>query len=404
MLKTIRLHNFRTYLNAELTFTERHLIIGRNNTGKSNLYAALRFLGATATGDLPRAALAIPGGSWEIKNWAFDSEIVELSCTCELSFDGDRLKYSYALSLAIEATAPLGSSLGGDPVLRVKHEQLSIHGGGFADTVLLENDGHEAHMLHEEGFLRHDPRERVTTLAPADATMLSKLYELDTNRRAVLFRRYLSSWNFFMLNPEQMRFGWREAQATPVGLNPGGNNLAVVLYHLKNYDERRYRRIIEHVRLIEPDLEAINFLPTAGQIPVPFVELRRRPQASWTGLSDGTLRCLALAFLAEVARPYDDRLSDKIAQLIFIEEPENGIFPGQLRTFFDLFEDRAGGGQFIFTTHSPYFINFFDARRDSVTILRRNNERTIVITPPGPDENDPDRPLLAEQYSMELFD
>ena len=89
--------------------------------------------------------------------------------------------------------------------------------------------------------------------------------------------------------------------------------------------------------------------------------------------------------------------------LIMIEEPENGIYPGRLRAFFDAIEDRAPEGQFVFTSHSPYFINLFDAYRESVTLLRRNRERTEIVKVP-PADDDPDRPLLAEQYSLELLD
>ncbi|WP_289460482.1 AAA family ATPase, partial [Klebsiella pneumoniae] len=64
---------------------------------------------------------------------------------------------------------------------------------------------------------------------------------------------------------------------------------------------------------------------------------------------------------------------------VFIEEPENGIYPGLLRRLFDMFGEHAPSGQFIFTSHSPYFINLFDGYRDSVTLLRRNKEITEVV-------------------------
>ncbi|MCH8168145.1 MAG: hypothetical protein IIC03_09485 [Proteobacteria bacterium] len=59
--------------------------------------------------------------------------------------------------------------------------------------------------------------------------------------------------------------------------------------------------------------------------------------------------------------------------------------------------------QFLMTSHSPYFVNFFDGSRDSVTLLRREEERSTIVPIPPADDDDPDRELLAEQYSMELF-
>jgi predicted ATPase len=404
MLKKLRLHNFRTYLNTELSFKQRHLIIGRNNSGKSNLFFGLRFLGATAANDLAKSSLAVPGGAWEITNWALKANVFDLSCECELLYEGQPHQFAYDLKIAVEPSTGSNADGGQQLVLRVASEQLTVRSANFGPVVLLTNNGREASMLHEEDFAKWKQENRPKTLAPRDATMLSKLYELETNRRAIHFRRYLSAWNFFNLIPDAMRFGWRDTEASPGGLTPNGNNLALVIHQVKNADERRYRRIIEHVRNIEPDLEAINFNVSVGQVPIPYIALKRRPQASWVGLSDGTLRCLAMAYLAEVVRPYDGSFVLPFAPLFFIEEPENGVSPGQLRYIYNLFEEAGPVGQFISSSHSPYFINFFDSQRDSVTVLRRNNERTEIVPIPPPDESDPERILLAEQYAAELFD
>ncbi|MEK6798592.1 MAG: AAA family ATPase [Planctomycetota bacterium] len=403
MLKKLRLHNFRTYLNAEFSFTQRHLVIGHNNSGKTNLYAAMRFLGASASLDFSKCVFMVPGGLMEIKNWAFNSNVVELSCECELLYEGEPHQFAYCLNLIIEQASGRGGTGDLQPALRVTREELTVNSKQFGNVVLLTSDGREANMLHEEQLVRRKQENRVTTLSPRDSTMLFKLYELETNRRAILFRRYLTSWTFFTLNPDQLRFGWKDASAEWSSLSPSGHNLAIAIFHVKNFNERRYRNILDHVRLIEPDLQAINFITAAGQPPFPIIELQRRPQASWAGLSDGTLRTLAFAWIAEAVRIDQTSPSDRFSPLIVIEEPENGIFPGQLRPILDWFEEHGSGGQFVFTSHSPYFINLFDAQRESVTLLRRSNERTEVVPVPIADESDPDRLLLAEQYSMELL-
>ncbi len=398
MLKRLRLHNFRTYVNAEFEFTNYHVVIGANNSGKTNLCAALSFLRATAFQELNAAAQVVPGGVYEICIWTFKSDVVEFTCLCELPCDGLTLIYTYSLSLVLRENT--SGPRFGQTDLCVKHEELDVSGPDIGKMVLLSNDGHEAQLRHEESADAYT----ATTLAPKNATMLSKLYELETNRRAIHFRRYLSSWLYFSLSPKSMRFGWRDVPANAPAMFVDGSNLATVLYQLKTFDESRYRRVLEHVRPIEPNIEAINFITTPDQSPVPFVALRNRPRATWVGLSDGTLRCLGLALIAEVVCASPGKKGEAPRPLVIIEEPENGIYPGQLRRFFDVFEERAAEGQFIFTSHSPYFINFFDASRESVMLLRRQNQITEIARVPPPDENDPDRLLLAEQYAMELLD
>ena len=401
MLKKLRLHNFRTYLNAEFSFTTLHLVVGKNNSGKTNLFYAMRMLNATAVADLSTALRAVPGGSWEMTNFSSKSNLVELSCTCVLEFHGVAHSYEYSLCLEVEEPHAPSSS---PSAARIRSERLHVSSAAFGDVCLLESDGREAQMLHEGKYENSKTAERVTTLAPRDSTMLCKLYELDTNRRALQFRRFLGSWCFFNLAPEQMRLGWSEPTSDSSSLLVNGGNLANVIYNLKNLDERRYRSVIDEVCRVEPELKAVNFVPNPGQTPVPFLELRSRPRASWVGLSAGTLRCMALAYIAHSATAWRDQDRNCPTQVMFIEEPENGLYPGYLRTMFELFETRGEGTQFIFTSHSPYFINLFDNRRDSVTLLRRAVDRTEIVEVPDPNDDDPDRLLLAEQYSMELFD
>lgn len=401
MLKKLRLHNFRTFLNAEIDFTQRHLLIGRNNSGKTNLCSALRFLAATASNDLAASVAAIPGGINEIKNWATRIPETEVSCTCELPFEGANHDFVYELRFRLDVSSD--PTQRGQLALRVVEERLTVQSPGHTNVVLLESDGREAQILDDEQSpVLGEPR-RGKILAPRDATMLAKLYELETNRRTTLFRKYLSSWSYFVLSPEHARFGWLDPEIARrgAGLVPRGDDLALVLFNLKNMNEQLYRRVIEHIHIVEPDLEAINFFPSPDQPPVPSVALRNQPRASWTGLSDGTLRCLGLATIIEFTGAWSTN-SGLPPPLVIIEEPENGVYPGQLRSVFDLFEERAPEVQFVFTSHSPYFINFFDGSRDSVTLLRRRGERTEVVPVPPVDDG-PERELLAEQYSMELF-
>ncbi|MCH8251013.1 MAG: AAA family ATPase [Planctomycetes bacterium] len=399
MLKTLRLHNFKTFLNTEINFTQRHLIIGKNNSGKTNLCAALRFLSAIGTSDFATALRTLAGGVHEITNWASRSDTVELACECELPFGDDTLTYTYTVKLQISPSQRTPGKAHSE--LNVKEERLSVDGAyyKYKDVDLLKCDGRQVALLEESAPENATLTTSIGPLASQDASMLSKLYESETNPRAILFRRYLANWRYHALSPLAMRIGWKNYPATPQPFSGSGDNLANLLYALKTMDERRYRSIIDLVRLhVEPNLEAINFIPSPDQPPVPMIHHRLKPQASWTGLSDGTLRFLALCLVIENATQ-----SGEVPALSVIEEPENGIYPGLLRTLFDMFEDRAPMAQFLMTSHSPYFVNLFDGSRDSVTLLRREEERSTIVPIPPADVDDPDRELLAEQYSMELF-
>lgn len=403
MLKKLRLHNFRTYLNAEAEFGQRQLVIGKNNSGKTNLCLAIRFLGASAGSPLAEAVGAcVPGGPPEFTHFAFNSNQTSFEMVCDLPFDGQMLSFQYTLSIEITGTTT-GSSPGEQGV-RVTAERLVLTGERFKETCLLDNDGREARLLHEEQVGREKEPYQAVTLAPKGATMLSNLYELETNRRAILFRRFLRSWTYFALSADSIRWGWREAGRTGA-LYADGKHVANSIFHLKNQDERRYRRLIERVAAFEEGLEAINFLVAPDQGVVPFVALNVRPRASWAGLSDGTLRALALSHLIEVADAVRDT-EGWPSPLIIIEEPENGLYGGLLRKLVEEFEDCAPLAQFIFTSHSPYFIDLFDGEPSSVTLLRREGTRTVIHRLPSPSTTTPsdERMTLAEKYFAEILE
>ncbi|MCH7493911.1 AAA family ATPase, partial [bacterium] len=107
MLTKLKLHNFRTYLNAEVDFAQRHLLIGRNNSGKTSLARAIGCLGECSRGDLVTALRCIPGGVAEFANRQLDSNKIDLSCTCDLEHDGAPCRFQYDLTFSVSKDAPV---------------------------------------------------------------------------------------------------------------------------------------------------------------------------------------------------------------------------------------------------------------------------------------------------------
>jgi len=244
--------------------------------------------------------------------------------------------------------------------LRVGRESLSYSRGRQAKRLLLESDGTEAKILDESSEDSESTPTNESRAVPTDATMLSKLYDPKANRLAVRFRSHLSTWAGFVLSPEAIKTGWTEPSESRVDMAPNGRNLASCLYHLKNFDESGYRRVVQAAQLLEPDLEEINFNTLAGEIPTPFVRRKDRRQASWASLSDGTVRWLAYAYLAELARLTAANDAKRPDLLFVIEEPENGLHPARIKEVMKILRkitEQVGGPQIVMSTHSPLVIN-----------------------------------------------
>ncbi|HSW46553.1 MAG TPA: AAA family ATPase [Phycisphaerae bacterium] len=412
MITKLRLHNFKTFLNFEIELTRRHLLIGKNNSGKTNFCYGLRFLGSTACNDY--SSIRIPGGQEAFCHWDFDSNQTEIECTCELDFEGERLTFEYKLLLHVSIAPSTRGS--GDSPITTKLERLSVRGHHWPDVVLLDSNGRTVKLLHEERFLRGNAAENpyVETQAPPGSSMLSKLYELETNKRATLFRRFLSSLGYYSLSPPLMRYGWTSKELAGDMANRAlavhGQNLPLALFQLKNEDEPRYRSILKMASRIEPTLDSIGFYVLPDNTPVPYVFLKRRKQqkVSWEVLSDGTLCILGLSALVTQAERIEE-MKDWPPCVIAIEEPENSICRAVFQDIWEDLRSVAPRSQVIFTSHSPYFVDLFDRDLGSITRLRQEQGRTTARSLVEYAEQiaqlrDDSDLSLGEQYYKEVFE
>ena len=367
MLRRFYVDNFKTLLNVEWIPSAVNLLIGQNNAGKTSLCSALMFLARTSQGSIVDAA-SLSGESWQLHNVYLEKPTVEFECTAELVIDDQPHVFDYALSLEVGSGTP-GNVFATNYVLQ--SERLYVTPPDRERAALILNDRGNVILLHEGRYFRGTPEEaRVETHAPQDTTMLFRLYDLQTNRLANAFKKYLASWTYYNLNPFGMR-GPAPANPAKYVLDVGGENLASVLFMLKNVSERDYRLIVELTREIEPRLDSIGFVQAQEQV---LMWLSDADGHNFTpaGISDGTLRFMGLAYVV-ISSARAVRNFGVSPPVVAFEEPENGIYVGMLRRLFDLIDHTGTSGQYVFTTHSPYVIDLFDTMLDGVRLCVRRD-------------------------------
>ena len=145
------------------------------------------------------------------------------------------------------------------------------------------------------------------------------------------------------------------------------SNIAAFLYALKqqrNGGSEAYEDIVETIKIIAPFFEDFLLEPyVAGQEEKIKLQWKQKgsnlPMQAYH-LSDGTLRfiCLVTALL-----------QPKTPELMLIDEPELGLHPEALELLAEIIKLRREKTQFILSTQSPSFADFF-APEDIVTIKR----------------------------------
>lgn len=372
MLQEFRVDNFKSLINVVFKPQEMNLLIGRNNSGKTNLCQALKFISYSSSNTLDECADAVARGRFHMTNSALEKSTVDFHVRALFPYRGENLTFEYDLTISPPRNSVTETSV------RLDREVLSVAGAGFDKVVLMENIAGRVRLLNEKKFMCGKPSYQETT-SPVDATMLHRIFDSEANPRASLFKKNLAAFFYYDdLSPAAMRDSSRKPREELMA--PNGSNLASVLYWLKTGNERKYRDLLTAIRKIEPELDLINFYPASEENVFMYFEDRAGHSLSVENASNGTLRFLALSYVLliqpEVLRPVAN-----LSPLCIIEEPENGVYVGFLKTLFEMMGKPSEGHQLILTSHSPYFIDLFDDHLDGVFVIDRRNGQTSITQP-----------------------
>jgi predicted ATPase len=371
MLERFRVNNFKSLINVEFRPAGLNLLVGANNAGKTNLCHALRFLALTTRMPLDDAARRCTAEPWNLLNVYAGDDALDLEADCTLRSEGEVLRFTYKLLLAGERNSGSKSVTG---PFTVRSELLKVTGETGGDRVLLDNSAGTVKLFHERS---PGPDPYVSTTSPLNATMLFRLFDLQTNRRANLLKRYLGSWGYYNLEPAELRSN--VARPMDRVLEASGSNLCSVLYTLHNERPRDERKLVEAAKLVEPRLDLISFQSPDPEHVYMFFEDKEGHRFGVQNVSDGTLRFLGMCFLVLANRQESSGLP--APPVVMIEEPENGIFVGHLKSLFERIDPSGADGQFIFTSHNPYFIDLFDGTLDGLHVVKWETSYSRVFRP-----------------------
>jgi predicted ATPase len=393
MITRLRVSGFKNLRDVDIHFSEFTCIAGPNGAGKSNLFDAIQFLSLCSSKTLLEASLAIradgamssdpahifcfdqPVGSRRI-DFLVDM-IVPKTAWDDLNQKADATFtfLSYELSI-IERT-----SGNGDSGLQIAKEILGYHPWSKAAGLLPfehstkwrnslkqepkggrreffistnEEDGKTVIRRHQDGGSSGKPYPYLASNLPRTVLSIANATESPT---ALCAKREMESWRFLALEASSLRAPDDFTDANI--MDSHGRHMPATLHRLMQTEDlgpivgesiaQRLTELIENVKGIRVDPDPVR---RAYSI---LVDDHTGNVIPARGLSDGTLRFLALAILEQ------DPL---VTGVICLEEPENGIHPKRLPAMITLLRDIAVDTQeacevdnplrqIIINTHSP---------------------------------------------------
>ena len=356
MLNRVRVQNFKCLRDVDVELFPFTVLIGPNDSGKSSFLAALQLLGKLACSDGTNGheardvAATLRENSWRL------SPSLTVSLTAEAV---DPVDFALSMSVGVGLSNQIQSLRVGtiDPVLTVtaepsKNEFLSV---SFR--------GRNFHPQPVRGLL---PQLVGPSSNGSSADLLS-------------IQDMLRVSEPFRFSPPEMR---KPSAATPHPvLSARGENLAAVVNAL----------------LTGPDREAVTELERSLHEAIPTLRGLSTPASD---ANNGSLRVIKFTLSGTEKPPLTipaEQVSDgamfltaflalihsQPAQVLLIEDPENGLHPSRLQTVIELLRKLTTGElgyaprQIILTTHSPVLLNCVTP--NEVRIFRRDEEGATQV-------------------------
>ncbi|HEX5495580.1 MAG TPA: AAA family ATPase [Mycobacteriales bacterium] len=210
--------------------------------------------------------------------------------------------------------------------------------------------------------LRVPPGQPALGAVPADPTLFpAALWLADLLREGVVF-----------FDPDWTALRQAAPPGDPPRLLPSARNTPWLALNLQAEHPDRCASWVDHVRTALPQVEQISAQEREEDHHAYFsVEYSGGYRVTSSGLSDGTLRILALTLL-----PY--LMPSAVPRLLITEEPENGIHPRAIETVVQSLNSLYDSQVWV-STHSPIVLAHTDL--GDVLAARLNGDGGVEVVP-----------------------
>src|SRR5438552_18463160 len=101
MLKRFYVDNYKTHINTTYELAPINLLVGENNSGKTNICQAMKFCAASTLHPLAKAATLASNEEWTLTNIHFEKTTIDFRVEADLSYLAEELSFTYELTVKL---------------------------------------------------------------------------------------------------------------------------------------------------------------------------------------------------------------------------------------------------------------------------------------------------------------
>jgi predicted ATPase len=342
-INKLEVKNFKSLCQFDMLLKDFNVLIGLNNSGKSNVLDCLSFISEICMSPIDRVLGARGGYDHVVYGGDIEEEVqIELS----LGAKPRGIKYSILF--------------GNNRISRELAQDVS------SGSLLLNraSDG-STNMSNSKG----EPTDRFG-LGPSTSALMQLAVDPQLRRKNPALVELLDSmigWRFYRLSPANLRTSLDPRREYDIGKD--GKFMPLVLHTLLSSNLTVFKEIEKTLTSAILEIEELQSpLERDGTTHVAIKEKSFKNPFDHHQISDGTLTILAHLLIA---------FSPSKAEFIGVEEPEDYVHPKLLKFLVDVF--KASGTQVLMVSHSPYLLDVVEP--ENVLLVRKTQGKTTCKRP-----------------------
>ncbi len=360
MITELRLQDWKSFSYAKLYIDPLTIIIGTNASGKSNLFDALKMLGALVSPtDILDIAKEVRGGAEGIVRRGQES------CTLTTVMDTDKSseQLTYAITLALDKQRNVW----------IKGEKLTSSSSKKELTLFERKETDENNSTLVSVSLYSEGKPRLQNF-PAKSSILSQIEYVNCARKIKeATATVVGNFKKIRLSnpiPERMR----DFTALSKTIADDASNLAGYLANLDEETQTKtYDAILKYLRpLPDKDIKSLR----AEKVPLTDMAMLFcteewqegvAQEQSARGMSDGTLRFAGIIAMLVTAEDHS---------LVLLEELDQGVHPSRAKNMVAMLKEigRQKHLDIICTTHNATFVDELGLRMiPFISYVKRND-------------------------------
>jgi len=368
-LKQIRVDGYKNLINCAVDLGDFNVLVGPNNSGKSNLLEAIQMLFCFCLADEKVRDMAFKG--FAIRNWgtsvshlkAFDGKPLSIGVTFETTFRNHVWITDYDFTVSRESR-PGHKAQFLKETLRAKPSSRT----GVPTTYICRDSTH----LKIKGKRKRTIATDVPTFL-AIRTIYPKFDGLPAElKKFIDGMMAIALTDILLMSPEMLRDAMGR-RTSPEGFRISSFDLLATIDEIRQ-ENRTYELFretlvdildVENLKFVAKDIpapsDARHEKPASERVMYCYLKKRGDTYAHIAEYSDGTLAVVAI-----LAALFSRRFGIPV---LCVEELENCLHPSAIQRLLRFLQDNSPQWPVLITTHSPYVLNCVNPEDVNVALV-----------------------------------